>query len=461
MRILFLTQYFPPETGASQNRLFDLAQRLSSLGHSVTVLTALPNYPRGEFYPGYRRKLGMIEKESGLRVIRTWVYTTKRKDFFSRLLNYLSFSFLSLLVGLFLGRTDVIYVDSPPLFLAATGYVLGKVKRAEFAMNVADLWPDSAVTLGVLRNPRLIYWATRLEEGLYRRAALITGQTRGIVSSIQARCPETPVELLTNGVAPEFYSQVEAAKVARDNTRDLFGFNDSFVVAYTGVHGLAQGLQTVLLAAEILEKHTDILFVLFGDGPEKCRLQMKARAKELRNVLFLPAQETWRMPAILKAVDISIVPLRRAELFKGALPSKLFEALAAGTPVVGSVEGEARILIEEAEGGLVVEPENPQAMAEAILRLYHDPTLRSTLSDRGRNYILKNYNRRTIGEKLERLLRSIVRENPSSAPDRQAASASRFAIRGSWVHWRDSTQEQATELGVGDSENYHPKKNNE
>lgn len=406
MKILFLTQYFPPETGASQNRLGDLSRRLSALGHTVTVLTALPNYPKGEFYEGYGGRFVMTEDDYGIRVVRTWLYTTKTKSFLQRMLNYLSFSILSVLVGLLsVGRIDAVYVDSPPLFLGVSGCLLAKLKGAMFVLNVADLWPESAVALGMLRSPLLIHWATRLEKAIYRRSRFVTGQTKGIIESIHRRCPTTPVELLTNGVASEFIAQVESARAGRECTRKEFGFGNDFVVVYTGVHGLAQGLETVLSAAQILAEWHEIRFVLLGDGPEKPKLQALAAQRAQRNVEFLPQQATSRMPMILAAVDASVVPLKRNDLFKGALPSKLFEALGAGVPVIAAMDGEARRLVEQSGGGLVVEPENPASMAEAILQLYRDPTLRKRLQERGRSHIACHYDRKAIAERFEGLLR--------------------------------------------------------
>ena len=405
MRILFLTQYFPPETGASQNRLGDLSHRLSALGHKVTVLTALPNYPKGEFYPGYRGRLVMTEDDHGIRIVRTWLYTTKTKSFLRRVLNYLSFSMLSVFVGLLaVGRVDVVYVDSPPLFLGVSGYLLARLKRAMFVLNVADLWPQSAVALGMLRNPRLIRWATRLEEGLYRRSRFVTGQTEGIVESIRRRCPATSIELLTNGVATEFIAQVDAARAKRESIRNELGFGSRFIVIYTGVHGLAQGLETMLSAAQVLAEWDNIKFVLLGDGPEKPKLQALAAEKQQRNVEFLPQQATSQMPLILAAVDACVVPLKRDELFKGALPSKLFEALGAGVPVIGALDGEARRLVQRSGGGLVVEPENPANVAEAILQLSRDPLLCKRLGERGRNYVASHYDRKVIAERFESLL---------------------------------------------------------
>jgi glycosyltransferase involved in cell wall biosynthesis len=408
MRVLFLTQYFPPETGAVQNRLSDLADRLALLGHKVTVLTALPNYPGGEIFPGYRRRFVVSESRGQIRVIRTWLFATKSKEFLPKLLNYFSFTILSFFVGLLkLSRMDVCFVESPPLFLGITGYLLSRLKKAKFVLNISDLWPESAIALGVLRNPRIIRWSIALERGLYRRAQLVTGQTEGIVDAIGKRYSLTPRALLTNGVAPEFLLKIESTRALRNEIRNTLGFAQKFIVAYTGVHGFSQGLETVLQAAEILTSYQDILFAFYGDGPQKPRLQELAAEKRLPNVRFLPSQPAEYIPQILVAIDASIVPLRRTDLFKGALPSKLFEALGASVPVIAAVEGEAERLVNRSGGGIVVEPENPAALAAAIVQLYLDPDLRRTLGANGRVYVAAHYNRNVIADKLDSLLRAV------------------------------------------------------
>lgn len=407
MRILFLTQYYPPETGAAQNRMSDLARRLKNAGHDVTVLTALPSYPKGEIYPGYRGRFVMPEDDAGIRIVRTWAYATKEKSFVPRILNYLSFSVLSVAVGWWtIENADIVFVESPPLFVGFAGYCLSKLKHAKFVLNISDLWPESAVVLGVLRNRRLIRWVTRAEEWLYSRASLVTGQTQGIIASIRRRCPNTLLHLLTNGVAPEFLEEAAHLRSSRACLREKFGLGQRFIVAYTGVHGLAQGLDTLLRAAEILRGHRGIQFCFFGDGPEKPHLRSIAAERGLENVQFYPPLPASQMVELLASVDVCVVPLRRNDLFKGALPAKLFEALAAGVPVLAAVDGEAKELVEKSQGGLLVEPENPEDLAQKALRLYRDAELCRRLGENSPAYVLNYYNRKEIAERFERLLLS-------------------------------------------------------
>jgi len=424
MRILFLTQYYPPETGAAQNRLSDLARRLTKAGHLVMVLTALPSYPKGEIYPGYRGRFIVNEDDSGVHVVRTWVYATKKKSFVARILNYLSFAVLSVVVGWrVVQNMDIVMVESPPLFLGFSGYLLSRLKHARFILNVSDLWPESAVVLGVLKNEYLIKSATRAEEWLYRHASMVIGQTKGIVRSIRNRCA-TPTHLLTNGVAPEFLDQVACARKAREQLRQKFNFGEKFIVAYTGVHGLAQGLDTLLRSAELLTEQKAIRFCFFGDGPDKPQLQSVALQRGIENVTFYPPLPAEQMVELLAAVDVSVVPLKRNDLFKGALPSKLFEALGAGVPVIAALDGEAKELIAQSESGLLVEPENPEDMSQKILRLLRDPKLCTRLGENGRAYVRVHYNREEIAKRLECLIvvavspelaKSIARIDESSA----------------------------------------------
>jgi glycosyltransferase involved in cell wall biosynthesis len=413
-RVLIVTQFYPPETGAAQNRLSDLAERLSEYGNEVTVLTAMPNYPTGRVFERYRRLFVLQEQRRGVRVIRTWIYVHPTRNFARRLLTYWSFVLSALAIGLIrVGRQDVVVVESPPLFLGLAGIVISRLRKARFVMNVSDLWPESAVAMGILRQPSLIRLSRWLEEFLYSRAELITGQTQGIVDSIQKRCPDKRVAVITNGVDVERFDEVDASD--RVEVRDEFGVTDEFVVGYAGLHGLAQGLETVLEAAEILKERKDIVFVFVGSGPVKENMVRFQQRAGLTNVRFVANQPTNRIPAILAAFDAVVIPLKRLNVFRGALPSKLFEAMASGTPVVVAIEGEAKELVESANAGICVPPEDPRAMAAAILRIRSDENLSQTFSRCGRRYVYEKYERRRIAHDFDRLIRDMPVLSPASA----------------------------------------------
>jgi glycosyltransferase involved in cell wall biosynthesis len=402
MKILFLTQYCPPEVGAPQNRIFEFAKQLKSFGHEVTILTAMPNYPKGEIFDDYKGKKIVKEELDGIKIVRTSIYATKEKTFVKRLRNYLSFTFSSVFQGAkHIEKQDVIITESPPLFLGWSGYVLSKMKKAKFIFNISDLWPESAVKLGVLHNKMLIKMSTWLEEFCYRKAVAVTGQTKGIVDNIISRgISKEKVHLITNGVDTEFFK-----KQNRDEEfRKSIGIEDKFSICYAGIHGIAQGLEVVIDAAELLKEHTNIQIVFIGDGPEKKELINRAKDKGLTNVTFLPVQPKSNMPKIIASMDATVIPLKKLDLFKGALPSKMFEALASELPIVLAVEGEAERLINEANAGITVEPENSKKIAEAIVKLYENEEFRNTLGSNGRKYVIENYSREKITRRLEKIL---------------------------------------------------------
>lgn len=406
MKILFLTQYCPPEVGAPQNRIFEFAKRLKKFGHEITILTAMPNYPKGEIFDQYKGKKLVIEEIDDIRIIRTSIYATKEKGFIKRLRNYLSFTFSSVITGAkHVGHQDVIITESPPLFLGWSGYLISKKIKAKFVFNISDLWPESAVKLGMLHNKLLIKASTWLEEFCYRKADAITGQTKGIVNNIIMRgFDSNKVHLITNGVDTEFFK--------KENRDEEFikkiGIEGKFAACYGGIHGLAQGLEVIINAAEILKNHDNIQFIFVGDGPEKEKLKNMVKEKELSNVTFIPVQPKKNMPKIIASMDASIIPLKKLDLFKGALPSKMFEALATELPIILSVEGEAANLINEAKAGIVVEPENSEEMADAVLKLAEDKKLRAVFGANGREYVTENYSRDKITRNLENILKNIL-----------------------------------------------------
>lgn len=405
MKILFLTQYCPPEVGAPQNRIFEFAKQLNSLGHEITILTAMPNYPRGEVFEGYKGRICLREKIDGISIVRTWIYATKKNSFVKRILNYMSFTASSVLLGLFMvGRQDVVITESPPLFLGYSGYLISKLKKARYVFNVSDLWPESAIKLGVLKSNTLIKLSKWLEEFSYKKAHLITCQTRGIVSSIVSRgFREDKVRLITNGVDSELFKPESRS----DLVRKEFKIDGKFAVCYAGIHGIAQGLEVVIKAANELKDYKDISIVFIGEGPEKAKLVSMKEELGLDNVQFFPMQPKKNMPGIIASMDAALIPLKKLDLFKGALPSKMFEALSSELPIILSVEGEAETLIRNANAGICVEPENHIEIKEAILKLYSDKGLSNELGKNGRKYVIMNYSRYNITKEFEALLYKI------------------------------------------------------
>jgi glycosyltransferase involved in cell wall biosynthesis len=393
MRIVILTQYYPPETGAPQNRLSDLALRLHEAGDTVEVWTAMPNYPAGMVHKAYRWRFFSSELRDDIPVYRSWIFATTSKAVVARLLNYFSFVFSVMLRGLFRARrVDVILCESPPLFLGISALFLCKLKRARLVFNVSDLWPESAEKLGIITNKRLLSVATRLEELLYRRSMLVSGQTKGILQSVSSRFPNLQTWWLPNGADPtRFNPQLDRS------WRKRLGFADQdFLVLYAGIIGHAQGLEILIDAADKL-RESHVHFVVMGSGPVKADLIRLCREKQLVNIHFPEPVGTDAIPSILAAVDATVVPLRKLDLFRGAIPSKIFEALAMRKPILLGVDGEARTLfVEEGRCALYFEPEDPEQLAAAALELASNPQLCHELGLRGEAYVKQHFDRRKI-----------------------------------------------------------------
>lgn len=407
LRVLFLTHYFPPEVGAPQARLFELARRLTDAGFEVTVVTGFPNYPNGVIFPGYRGKFTMEERLDGLRVLRTPVFATPNRGFLRRILNHLSFAFSSLLAIRKAGPTDVIFVESPPLLIGFGALAYAWVKRAPYIFNVSDIWPQSAVELGALRNRFAIRLAEALELYLYRHAARVSAVTPGMLDRLAARgVPREKLFLLTNGVDTSIYAPAapdyELAVRLRIDGRKVF--------LYAGTHGLAQGLDVILDAAKATAD-PEILYVLAGEGAEKEALVARAEKLGLTNVRFIPNQPKAVMPALLNLAYATIIPLKRLELFKSALPSKMFESMASARPIVAALWGEAAALVEAADCGVVVEPEDAAAVRGAVEKLAADPDLARRLGENGRRYAIEHFERKDIAQRFVELLRSTARKH--------------------------------------------------
>jgi colanic acid biosynthesis glycosyl transferase WcaI len=407
-RILYLTQYFPPEVGATQTRAHEMARYLVGRGHHVTVVTEVPNHPSGIIPPAYRRKLYTREKMDGIDVIRVWVKASPEKSFRTRMLFYISYMVNAALAGAGLarGRYDVIVATSPPLFVGAAGLALSVLRRTSFVFEVRDLWPESAVALGELRHPRAIALAGKLERMCYNRARRIVVVTRGIQQRLEERGFGDKVVLIPNGANTDLFRPDPEAGSA---LRTELGLTGKFLVLYAGIHGLAQGLATVLRAAQQLEDVPDAHFVFVGEGPKKAELLELKDRLGLTNVTMLPERPRHEMPAFLSAADVALVPLRKLELFEGAVPSKMFDAWACGCPVLLSIDGEARRVLEQAGGGLYVESENPAQMAQALARLENDRAGLRCAGEKARNFVEAHYARDRLAARLEEVLMDVVR----------------------------------------------------
>lgn len=383
MHIGLLTHFYPPETGAAAIRLSRLAQGFVALGHQVTVVTGMPNYPDGVIQPSYRGKLFYREQIGGVNVLRVWVYASPRKAASSRILNQISFAFLAALRATFIKRPDVLLVESHPLFVCLSAGWFKRIKRVPIVLNVSDLWPDSAVATGLLApDSLLVRVAKPIERWAYRDAAQIVGMTHGVVEGI---IPYTKnVTLIRNAVdLTRFYLADEETRTA---AKKAFRFGDAFVAVHVGNMSLTYDFDILLETAKAIP---DMLLVFAGSGSQFEATRAKAEA--LTNVLFLGVIPHDRMPELWAAADLCLIALRDHSVAGGTLPAKMYEAIATGVPIVAAIRGEGEEMLLSAGAGYPVPIGDSAAMISAIERLRADTALRAQSSKAAREYAEKHF----------------------------------------------------------------------
>jgi glycosyltransferase involved in cell wall biosynthesis len=391
VRVVLLTQYFPPEVGAPQTRIAALARGLAKRGVEVVVHTCPPHYPDGEIKAPYRNRLLGRERVDGVRVVRSAVYAAPNRGFARRLGGHLSFASSALATLPASGPADVVVVETPPLFLAGAAIAYAKAKRARLVLNVADLWPDSAIELGALNSPAAIKAARVVERAAYRSAAAIACPTEGIFETLESR-PESQGKTALMRPAVD----LDRFKVSMNRPSEERPADAPLHVLYAGTVGMAHGLGTLLDAAELLAARPDAPVVevtIAGDGADGPALRERLARGGLKGVRMLGAVPAEQIPELYAEADVAVVMLRDVPLFHGALPTKMLEAMAAGRPVVLAARGEAARVLDGAGAGVVVDPEDPAALADAFAALASDPQRRIELGAAGRTAVEKEFGR--------------------------------------------------------------------
>jgi glycosyltransferase involved in cell wall biosynthesis len=366
VRILFLSDNFPPEVNAPALRTAEHCTAWTEQGAEVTVITCEPNFPQGKIYPGYRNKLLHSESMGQVKVKRVWTYIAENKGFLKRTLDYLSFAFSAAVLGLF-QKADVIVATSPQFFTALAGYALSVLKRRPWIFEVRDLWPESIVAVGAIKRGRLLEWLEKLEILLYRRATAIVVVTNAFKDNLAARGIEPEkIHVVKNGVDVNRLRQA----VSEDWKKKL-GLEGRFVVSYIGTHGMAHKLDFILQCAARRKVNNEV-FLFVGDGAEKHRLLELAGRLQLRNVILHDAVPREGALGYLSASDVALITLKRSDTFKTVIPSKIFESAALQKPILLGVDGEARTIVEGYGAGIFFEPENEAAFMNALDRLKMD-----------------------------------------------------------------------------------------
>jgi glycosyltransferase involved in cell wall biosynthesis len=405
VRILFLTDNFPPETNAPATRTFEHTRRWARAGASVTVITTAPNFPAGRLFPGYRNRLCQRETLEGIDVIRVWTYITANEGFVRRTLDYMSFMVTGFLAGLLACRPDVIVCTSPQFFTACAAYVLSIFKRRPFVFELRDLWPDSIIAVGAMEDSRAIRALKRLEYFLYRKADRIVSVTNSFRTVLSGNgVPREKIAVVRNGAdLASFAPGPKPQDLAKRH-----GLEGKFVAAYIGTVGMAHGLATILGAAEILSSNKNVAFLVVGDGAERAALEEDARRRGLSNVILVGRVDKDEVRRYWHLADVALVLLRDRPVFRHVLPSKMFEAMASARPIVLGVLGESAELLEKAGAGVVVQPENAAALADAIARLAGSPETVSAMGEKGRRFVEAEFDRDKLADAMLEELRTVV-----------------------------------------------------
>jgi len=410
IRILYLSQYYPPEINPPSVRVSELSSRWIKMGHDMTILTGMPNHPHGIIHDAYKGKRLLRENVNGVKIIRVWFYVAANKGFIKRVLSFLSFMFSAIFLGMTrLQNCDIVIATSPQFFTAVAGLLISKFLGVPFVFEVRDIWPAEIVAVGALRNQTLIKILEAIELFLYKKANMIVALAEGTIKILQKRgIPKEKIIFIPNGVDSHLFE----TPLSTDKTRDHLQLDGKFIISYIGTHGMAQKLETVLFSAKNLSARNDIVFIFLGEGSEKKRLIQLAQELKLENVIFLPQQERTKIPTFIQASNICLVPLRNAELFKHNIPSKIFEIMACSRPIIVGVDGESReLVVNRAKAGIFYKPEDSVALSSAIMKLYNDRKLSSRLGRNGQCFVNIHFDRDVLAHKYIDKLKEVVKSN--------------------------------------------------
>jgi glycosyltransferase involved in cell wall biosynthesis len=408
MHILFLTDNFPPEVNAPASRTHEHCRQWVAAGAQVTVVTCAPNFPKGRVFEGYSNRLWQQETVDGISVIRVWSYITANEGFVKRILDYTSYMLMAFIASLFVRRVDIVVGTSPQFFTAVAGWMVGALKRIPFVFELRDLWPESIKAVGAMKESAAIRWIERLELFLYRRAARIVSVTHSFRDTLIRRGIDgSKIDVVTNGVdTARFAPRPKEAALERE-----LGFENCFVAGYIGTHGMAHALETLLQAMHKLQQHpqgANIRLLLLGDGARKPNLQALAAQLRLGNVRFIDTVPKEQVARYWSLLDVSIIHLRKTELFTTVIPSKLFECMGMGIPVLHGVAGESADIVRREGAGLVFTPESVTELTDALLCLQGNPALRQRLSSQAQAAAAR-YDRLALAGRMFDSLRLLVR----------------------------------------------------
>jgi glycosyltransferase involved in cell wall biosynthesis len=391
MHILYICQYFPPEMGAPAARAYEFSRRWVEAGHRVSVICGIPNHPTGEVYPGYRKQWRKRETIDGIEVHRMWVHVTANSGTLRRTLNYVSFGISAVLGSLRVSAPDICIASTPQFFAGLAGTIVRRLKRIPLMLEVRDLWPDSIAAVNVQTGDVLMKFLRHIERFMYRSAHRICIVSPAFRAHIEATgIPGERIDVVPNGVSAALFHP-------REGERKHFSVPDgAFLAGYLGTHGMAHELETVLEAARMLESE-NIHFVFVGEGARK--QELKRLGRDLRNVTFVDRQPRETIAEMYAELDAALVLLRDTPLFRTVIPSKMFEIMGTGTPMILGVEGIAREILDAAQAGIGIPPGNAQALADALRRLRDDEALCEQYGKSAYFHVRENYDLDALAQK--------------------------------------------------------------
>ena len=410
MHILFLTDNFPPESNAPASRTFEHCREWVRAGHEVTVITCAPNFPKGKVFGGYRNRMWQQEVMDGIRVIRVWSYITANEGFVKRILDYQSFMLAATLAAPFVRGVDLVVGTSPQFFTACAAYLVSRLKRIPFVFELRDMWPESIKAVGAMKADSVAYrWLERMEMFLYRKASRIVTVTHAFRNALVHRGIDgSKIDVVTNGVDLSHF----APKAKDLQLVQQLGLQGMFVAGYIGTHGMAHALETLLEAAQALQKMPgaeNVRLVFLGDGARKLDLVARSEAMGLRNVLFLESVPKNQVVRYWSILDISIIHLRKTELFTTVIPSKLFECMGMGIPMLHGVAGESAEIVVREQVGELFEPENSQQLVAGLLRMRNQPSAYASFQQNGLA-AAHRYDRKNLALQMLQVFKNLLRQ---------------------------------------------------
>lgn len=405
MKIVVICHYFPPEIGAPSARIYEMAKHWIELGNEVHVVTCFPNHPTGIIPEEYRGMKYKHEMMDGIHVHRNYVYATPNKGFIKKTMGHISFMFSSVLFSMNkISKPDVILTSSPTFFSILSGYYYSLRKKAHFVLEIRDLWPAAMIELGVMKEGAITHILEKMELFFYRKSKRLIMVTKSFKDNVIERgIDSNKVHVITNGVDQKMFN-------TQDKDQSIlkqYELEDKFVISYVGAHGISQNLTTILKVAQNLQGDRKIQFIFVGEGAEKDLLKEIVDKEKISNVKFIGSQPKEIIPKFYNISDLSLIPLKDIELFKTFIPSKMFEIMACGTPIVASVEGEAEEILNESKAALVVKPDNVEEITQAILKLKTDKELYRSMKENGPEFVEKNYSRNKLAEEYLKIIKGI------------------------------------------------------